>query len=94
VELTRRVSIAQVKATLAERVREVERGEAIILTRHGRPVAALIPAEDLERLERLRAAGPESGLASLAGGWKNSDDLVRILEKSSRYGRRPTPPLD
>ena len=57
-------------------------------TRHGKPVAALVQPKDLDNLERLRKAGPEGGLSSVSGGWKDSEDLVRILEESKRYGRR------
>jgi len=92
--MKRMYSIAEAKATFAERVREAEQGHSIVLTRHGRPVAGLVPPQDLDRLERLRAAGPEGGLASLAGGWKDSEELVRVLERSARYGRRRTPSLD
>lgn len=87
-------SVAEVKATLSEHIREVERGEPILITRHGRAVAALVKPEDVEQLERLRAAGPEGGLASIAGGWEGSDELVRILESSPRIGRRETEGLD
>jgi prevent-host-death family protein len=39
------LSIAQAKARFAETIRRVERGEVVILTRHGRPVARLEPLE-------------------------------------------------
>jgi hypothetical protein len=39
---------------------------ADLITRHGKAVAALVAAEDLDTLERLRPAGPEGGLASIA----------------------------
>jgi prevent-host-death family protein len=87
----RKYSIAKLKATLAERIREVERGYPIVLTRHGKDVAALVPHEDLRKLERLRAAGPKTGLASLAGGWEGSDELAQLLEQSERHGRRESP---
>ena len=92
--MTRALSVAEAKATLSERIREVENGEQIVITRHGRTVAALVSAEDLEHLQRLRAAGPEGGLASLAGGWEGSEELVRAIESSPRGGRRSTPDLD
>lgn len=82
------LSIAEVKATLSEQIREVETGEPIIITRHGKAVAALVRAEDLKQLERLRAAGPDTGLASLAGGWEDADDLLRVLDSSPRMGQR------
>jgi len=91
---TRERSVADVKAHFSAHVREVEHGEPIIITRHGKPVAALVRAEDLEAYKRLRAAGPEGGLASVAGGWEGSEELVEILEGSARVGRRDAPDLD
>jgi prevent-host-death family protein len=88
------LSVAEVKATLSEQIREVETGEPIIITRHGKAVAALVRAEDLKQLERIRAAGPASGLASLAGGWEDADDLLRILDSSPRMGQREVANLD
>lgn len=88
------VSVGEVKATLSERIRDVERGEPVVITRHGKPVVALVRVEDFEHLERLRRAGSEGGLGSLAGGWADSDELVRILENSSRIGRREVAALE
>jgi prevent-host-death family protein len=87
-------TVSEVKAKFSEYVRAAERGEPVVITRHGQAVAALVGPEELETLQRLRAAGPEGGLASVAGGWEDSDDLVRILETSSRVGSRNPPPLD
>lgn len=48
--------MTQARAELAELVSRVGyTGERIILTRHGKPLAALVPVEDLEALERRRA---------------------------------------
>lgn len=90
----RQRSIAEVKAKFSQQVREVEHGEPIVITRHGKPVAALVRAEDLEAYERLRAAGPEGGLAAVAGGWAGSDELVEALDASDRVGRRGVPDPD
>ena len=88
------VSIAKAKAMLARWVRAAEDGDPVIITRHGKPVAALVPVEDVEQLERLRAAGPAGGLASLAGGWEDSDELVRSIDDAARKGQRAVEPLD
>jgi prevent-host-death family protein len=88
------VSVAEIKATLSERIREAEHGGTVLITRRGRPVAALVSADELERLQRLQSAGPEGGLASVAGGWKDSDELAEILDASPRHGRRATVRLD
>ena len=92
--MSTRISLAQAKAHLSGCIREAESGKAVLITRHGKPVAALVPAADLEHLERLRKAGPEAGLASLAGGWEGSDELVRLLEHSSRPDPREAVSLD
>jgi len=82
------ISVADVKATFSECIREVEAGSSLLITRHGKPVAALVRPVDLEHLERLRKAGPQSGLASIAGGWEGSEELAEILDTSSRHGHR------
>ncbi len=81
------VSLAEAKATFSECIREVEKGKPVRITRHGKPVAALVSPEDLDHLERLRKAGPDGGLASIAGGWDGSDELVSILDESTRTGQ-------
>jgi prevent-host-death family protein len=82
------LSVAEAKATLSDAIRDVEAGGSVVITRHGKPVAALVRAEDLKAIERLRSAGPEKGLASIAGGWKGSDELIEAIEATPRRGRR------
>ncbi len=84
----RKLTVAEAKAKFAETVRAAETGEPVVITRHGRPVAALVPAADLELLRRLRAAGPEGGLASIAGGWEGSDELADLIDSTPRRGAR------
>jgi len=48
------LSISEARDSLAEIVNRVAyRGERVILRRHGKPVAALVSATDLERLSAL-----------------------------------------
>jgi len=86
--MNRRVPLAEAKATLSECIREVDRGKSVLITRHGKPVAALVHPKDLDNLERLKKAGPKGGLASLAGGWEGSDELAHLLDESARVGQR------
>ena len=86
--MNKEVSLAKAKATLSECIREVEKGEMVVIKRHGKPVAALVQPQDLDNLVRLRKAGPAGGLSSVSGGWEGSEELVHILEKSKRYGQR------
>ncbi len=51
--MTREVPVTQARADLAELISRVGyTGERILLTRHGKALAALVPVEDLEALER------------------------------------------
>jgi prevent-host-death family protein len=86
--MDKNISVAEAKATFSECIRQVEAGSSVVITRHGKPVAALVRPDDLEHLERLRKAGPESGLAGIAGGWKDSEELATILDGSPRHGSR------
>jgi prevent-host-death family protein len=89
-----RISIAEAKARLADCLRRAEGGEPIVITRHGKAIAALVSVEQLDQLDRLRAAGPQGGLASVAGGWEGSEE---VAERAVAYGRttgRRTPKQD
>ena len=88
---TRQLSAAQAKSRLADCLRKAERGESVIITRNGKPVAALV-AVDRVTPPKLKSA--RAGLAGLAGGWKGSEDLVKSLGKLRRTRPRRSIPLD
>lgn len=58
------MSLAQAKAHLSELLNTVESGEEVVITRHGRPVARVLPASPikqklpLKRLAELRQQVP------------------------------------
>jgi prevent-host-death family protein len=61
------VSVA--RGSFADLVNEVFAfGERIVLERHGKPVAALVPITDLERLEALDSACPTRQLGGVGSG--------------------------
>lgn len=88
------VPVADAKAHFAEIVRRAESGEVVVLSRHGKAVAALVSAADVDRMERLRAAGPEKGLVSLAGGWEGSEELADLVAGRKRAKPRRVASLD
>ena len=68
------VSSYEAKTHLPRLIREVERGETVIITRHGKPVAKLAPVDDqrradidevIERMKRARAGRPKVPLEEL-----------------------------
>jgi prevent-host-death family protein len=51
-----RLAASELRGNLADTLNRVEyRGERIVLERHGKDVAALVPLEDLALLERMEA---------------------------------------
>ena len=91
--MTRKVSAAQAKSQLADCLRKAENGEPVIITRHGKAVAALV-GMDRVALGTRRHTRAGAGLASLAGGWKGSEELVKALRQVRRTRPRRPIPLD
>lgn len=50
----REIPISDAKARLAQLVDEVERGETVVITRHGEPVARLVPESEAQKAEKLK----------------------------------------
>jgi prevent-host-death family protein len=88
--MAKRFTVAEAKAKFAECLRDAEEGRPVVITRHGKHVAAVVSIADYEQVGRLRAAGPAAGLAGIAGGWKGSEELAKAISLSRRTaGRRP-----
>jgi prevent-host-death family protein len=93
-KVSKSATVADLEAHFSDWIQTAEAGEAVVITRNGRPIAAMVPAAEIEQLERLRAAGPEQGLAGLAGGWDGSEELVECITEFRRSRPRDTPHLD
>ena len=89
--MTTTVTASVAKVRLAEWLQRAFSGEIVVITRHGKPVAALVSPDDLEHIRRLRSAGPEAGLVGVAGGWSGSVELAEILNLTERTDPRPAP---
>lgn len=71
------VTAYEAKTHLPRLIRAVERGETVVITRHGRPVARLVPFEEqdraevieaIERIKRARAGRARVPLEELLAG--------------------------
>ncbi|MFD7488901.1 type II toxin-antitoxin system Phd/YefM family antitoxin [Streptomyces mirabilis] len=61
------IPVTQARAELADLInRVVYGGERVVVTRHGKPLVALVSAADLERLEELPEAADEQVVSSLS----------------------------
>jgi prevent-host-death family protein len=90
-----RISIADVKRGFADVVGTVRhRHQRFIIERRGTPVAALVPLEDLARLEEPAADG---GFLALVGAFADAPEFADALDGivADRVGQaqRPAPRL-
>ena len=63
----KRIQASQAKAQFAELLDQVERGETVVITRHGKPIARLVREEDERRADALRAMAEIKELRKTAG---------------------------
>jgi prevent-host-death family protein len=67
----REVQASEAKTHLPKLLDAVERGEVIVITRHGRPIARIVPEQQLRRKEieqaiaNIRALGSRLGPVSV-----------------------------
>ncbi|MEU3898668.1 type II toxin-antitoxin system Phd/YefM family antitoxin [Streptomyces sp. NPDC045251] len=61
------IPVTQARAELADLInRVVYGGERVVVTRHGKPLVALVSAADLERLEALREPAGDQVVTSVS----------------------------
>ncbi|MFM8278336.1 MAG: type II toxin-antitoxin system Phd/YefM family antitoxin [Cyanobium sp.] len=74
------VTVAEAKTRLSSLLDAVEAGEAVVITRRGKPIAELVPRcsvrDLLPQLAALRAALPEQQASGV--------DTLRLLRDESR----------
>ncbi|TQJ47485.1 type II toxin-antitoxin system Phd/YefM family antitoxin [Streptomyces sp. NBC_00080] len=75
------IPVTQARAELADLInRVVYGGERVVVTRHGKPLVALVSAADLERLDELDKAAEEPVISSVT--------TVREVASAPREQRR------
>jgi len=70
------VSIAEAKNRLPELIRAVENGESVVITRHGKPVAQIVPPPPARRAVQW---GAMRDRIKFLPGWDDPIDLDRFL---------------
>ncbi|WP_432027125.1 type II toxin-antitoxin system Phd/YefM family antitoxin [Streptomyces sp. 1222.5] len=85
------IPVTQARAELADLInRVVYGGERVVVTRHGKPLVALVSAADLDRLDALDEQS-EDGIVSTVSGVREAGSVPR---EQQRFGiaaehRRP-----
>ncbi|MEU3526247.1 type II toxin-antitoxin system Phd/YefM family antitoxin [Streptomyces sp. NPDC038707] len=91
------IPVTQARAELAELInRVVYGGERVVVTRHGKPLVALVSAADLERLVALDEAG-EPGEERIISSVSGVQEAGSVPPERQRFGiaaehRRPDAP--
>lgn len=81
----REVNATEAKARLAELLREVESGYTIAITRHGKPVAHMVPASTLPRASREEAV---KQFRRRRAGWERVPFTTDEILESRHEGHR------
>jgi prevent-host-death family protein len=77
------VSLAEAKAHLSALVDETEAGETICITRHGKPVARLVP--EARKLEQVRASELRALTDKMTPQSESAGDFIRRMRDEDRY---------
>jgi prevent-host-death family protein len=65
--MTYEIPVTQARAALADLINRVVYGsERVVVTRHGKPLVALVSAADLEKLEELNATAEEGVISTVS----------------------------
>jgi prevent-host-death family protein len=80
----REIQASQAKAHLPELLNDVERGETLIITRHGRPIARIIPEANRRQEEVDRAIDSIQRLRQRTGRI-TAEQLLSARDEGRRY---------
>ncbi len=81
----REVQATEAKTRLAELLRAVESGETVAITRHGRPVAHLVPAPAQRRANSAKAV---ERFRRRRAGWKRVTFSTEEILAARHQGHR------
>jgi prevent-host-death family protein len=79
------IPVTQARAEFADLVnRVVYGGERVVVTRHGKPIVALVPAADLDRLDRLDHDDQEQSATVVRLSADGLDQPIRFQPPAGR----------
>ncbi|MCI3929053.1 MULTISPECIES: type II toxin-antitoxin system Phd/YefM family antitoxin [unclassified Streptomyces] len=88
------IPVTQARAELADLInRVVYGGERVVVTRHGKPLVALVSADDLRRLEEAEEPAQEpviTSVSSIGGAASAPGERQRFGIAAEHHGPRMT----
>ena len=83
--MTKSVSVAEAKRRFSELVSRAAYGnERFLVERRGRPVGAIVSAEDLQRLENGAPSQPRRGLLAAVGALADFEEALKMIPTAVR----------
>lgn len=79
----REVGASKARTHFSALLDEVARGETIVITRRGRPVAWLTPPEAPDRRSAVAAAGTLRDLRQRVG-WATTEDILQMRDEGQQ----------
>ena len=81
----REIRSTEAKTRLAELLRAVEHGETVAITRHGKAVAHLVPADTQDRADLERSV---EGFRERRAGWERASFSTEEILAARHEGHR------
>jgi prevent-host-death family protein len=79
----RDVQASEAKTHLPQLLDDVEHGETIVITRHGRPIARLVPDKDMRQADAVRAVEAIKALRK-GNGKTTVEELLSMRDEGRR----------
>jgi hypothetical protein len=80
----REVQASDAKTHLPRLLDDVEGGETLVITRHGKAIARLVPEADVRREEIVRAFADMRAIAARSGGM-TVEEILAARHEGHRY---------
>ena len=85
--MSKNIGVAEVKKSFSAVISEVSlKGEHFVIEKKGKPMAALVSVQDLQRIEDSKEKEKKKGLLVAIGAWEDFEDLENTV--SAIYERR------
>ncbi len=82
--MAREVQASEAKTRLPQLLDEVERGETIIITRHGRAIARIVP-EAQRRQEEIDQAIADIEVLGKQTGKATVEEIISLIRQGRKY---------
>jgi prevent-host-death family protein len=80
----REVQASEAKTHLPQLLDDVEHGDTIVITRHGRPIARLVPEQDRRKQEAASAVASIKAMRK-GNGRISVDELLSLRDEGRRF---------